>query len=178
MNKFVAKFDRLLTLIEEYLLYILLFSMFICVLLGFVSRYVLVTPLAWADELARYLMIWGTFIGASYGVKKGAHITLDILEVTLTEKVNKIFRIISHFISILFFALLVIGGIPLVHNMMNVVVQTSPTLQIPMYLVYSAVAIGSTLMIIRYLILIYYEFTEKEADKNTSLQNQPEKNML
>lgn len=178
MSKFIGKLDRTLSIIEEYLIYILLLSMLLAIFASFVSRYILVTPLAWAEELARYLMIWGTFIGASYGVRTGAHITLDILGVVLNEKSNKILRILSHFISILFCVLLVVGGIPLIHNLTSVVHQTSPTLQVPMYFVYSAVVIGSLLMIVRYLIIIFDEFTGNQEIKATSLQEKVGKNVL
>ena len=40
-------------------------------------RYVLNNSLVWAEELARYLFIWITFLGAGLGVGKKVHIGVD-----------------------------------------------------------------------------------------------------
>ena len=40
------------------------------------SRYLLGQPLVWVEELAVYSFIWGTFIGASLGLKELRHIKI------------------------------------------------------------------------------------------------------
>jgi TRAP-type transport system small permease protein len=40
------------------------------------SRYLLDQPLVWVEELAVYSFIWGTFIGASLGLKELRHIKI------------------------------------------------------------------------------------------------------
>ena len=40
------------------------------------SRYLLDQPVVWVEELAVYSFIWGTFIGASLGLKELRHITI------------------------------------------------------------------------------------------------------
>jgi len=44
-----------------------------------ISRFVLRDSLSWSEELARYLMVWATFIGASIGVKRGSHVGVEAL---------------------------------------------------------------------------------------------------
>ena len=42
-----------------------------------VTRYAFNQPIAWVEELATYSFIWGTFIGASLGLKKDRHIKIE-----------------------------------------------------------------------------------------------------
>ena len=41
------------------------------------TRYVLNQPIIWVEELATYCFIWGAFIGASLGLKRGRHVRIE-----------------------------------------------------------------------------------------------------
>jgi len=43
------------------------------------TRYVTESPLIWSEELARYLFVWITLIGAAAAVRTNGHFGLDIL---------------------------------------------------------------------------------------------------
>ena len=49
----------------------LLAAMTTVILLGVTFRYVLEAPLAWSEELAKLLMLWIVFLGASAGIQRG-----------------------------------------------------------------------------------------------------------
>lgn len=163
MKKSIDRFEKVLSKIEENIIFILLVGMLLSVFAGFVSRYILNSPLSWSEELARYLMIWATFIAVSYGVKTGAHITLDVLVVYLNDKANKLLRAISYIISIIYCIVVIFIGIPFVNNLINTG-QTSPAMQFPMYIVYASIVVGSILMTIRYLILFYQDIVRGEKE--------------
>jgi TRAP-type C4-dicarboxylate transport system permease small subunit len=42
-------------------------------------RYVLNLSLDWADEVARLTFVWATFLGVPHGVKRGAHVGIDLV---------------------------------------------------------------------------------------------------
>lgn len=158
LKKVINSIDNILTKIEENITFILLFAMLLAVFAGFVSRYIFNSPLDWSEEFSRYVMIWATFIGASYGVKTGAHITLDVLVVFFSEKANKILRTVSYVFSLIYCVLVVFIGIPFIENLIKTQ-QLSPAMQIPMYFVYISIIVGTILMFVRYIILLIYEFT-------------------
>jgi TRAP-type C4-dicarboxylate transport system permease small subunit len=49
----------------------------LCIFVQVVTRYGFDRPLAWAEELATYAFIWGTFVGASLGLKRGVHLRVE-----------------------------------------------------------------------------------------------------
>jgi TRAP-type C4-dicarboxylate transport system permease small subunit len=58
---------------------VLLAAMTAVILLGVAFRYVLEAPLPWSEELAKLLMLWIVFLGASAGIQRGEHVTIDFL---------------------------------------------------------------------------------------------------
>lgn len=158
LKKVIKTLDNILTKIEENLTFLLLLSMLLAVFASFVSRYIFNAPLTWTEEFARYVMIWATFIAASYGVKTGAHITLDVLVIYLSERGNKILRIVSYLFALVYCGLIVFIGIPFINSLIETH-QQSPAMQIPMYVVYSSIIVGTIFMLLRYIILLFNEMT-------------------
>lgn len=148
----LKKFDKRLEQIEEYFVFASLLLMVIIVFVNVVGRFIFNFSFTWSEEAARYLMIWATFVAASLGVKKGSHITLDILTVYLPEKANRIIRAISYLLSMVYCVLLLFIGVPFIMDMISNG-QLSPALQIPVHFVYLSIIIGSVLMFIRYILL-------------------------
>ena len=50
------------------------------------TRYVFNYPIVWVEELAGYAFVWATFLGASYGLKKGRHIRIQTFVDRLGER--------------------------------------------------------------------------------------------
>lgn len=168
LKKISKRIDKIVSIFEENLIFILLMTMLLAVFSNFVSRYFFNSTIGWAEELSRYLMIWSTFIGASYGVKKGAHITLDVLVIYLSERANKLLRAISYVISIIFCVLIIYLGIPFINDLI-VSNQQSPSLSLPMYVVYGSIILGSTLMLIRYILLFIQDIIYNEEIEKTDI---------
>lgn len=158
LKKVIKTLDNILTKIEENLTFLLLLSMLLAVFASFVSRYIFNDPLTWTEEFARYVMIWATFIAASYGVKTGAHITLDVLVIYLSERGNKILRIVSYLFALVYCGLVIFIGIPFINSLIETH-QQSPAMHIPMYVVYSSIIVGTIFMFLRYIILLFNEMT-------------------
>jgi TRAP-type C4-dicarboxylate transport system permease small subunit len=115
-----------------------------------VSAYFRGFNLTWAQELCIYMFIWMAKFGAAYGVRQGIHVGVDVLVNQIGERARK---------SVIFFALLsggiftftvgTFGGI-FVYDLASTD-QTSPDLELPMWIVYLAVPAGSYLMCFRFL---------------------------
>ncbi|NEU30896.1 TRAP transporter small permease [bacterium LRH843] len=156
IKRSVEKLDNTLAKIEGNIVFVLLFLMLVIVFASVINRFIFNGQIRWAEELSRYIMIWASFIGASLGVKKGAHISVDAFVSFLPLKFKKITTIVSNFISLAFCLAVLFIGIPFIMNLLETG-QMSPALRIPMYYAYLSVIVGIGLMAIRYIILIIYE---------------------
>jgi TRAP-type C4-dicarboxylate transport system permease small subunit len=79
MDRFLRGYWRLLAgigALEQALGVLLIANIVLNIGAQVFSRYVLGLPLVWVEEMAVYSFIWGTFIGASLGLKRARHIRI------------------------------------------------------------------------------------------------------
>ena len=74
----------------EKLLPLLMLAIVLIVCWQVLSRYLLHSPSSISEEIARFLLIWISLIGAVYCYRTKAHLGLDILTNKLAEKQQKI----------------------------------------------------------------------------------------
>ncbi len=60
-----------------------------------VTRYLFDRPIVWVEELATYAFIWGTFIGASLGLKRGRHIRIETFVAALRPRGAALVRLVA-----------------------------------------------------------------------------------
>ena len=114
-----------------------------------VLRYVFQSPIFWAEELVRYLMVWVIFVGGSQATKKGGHVAVDAVTRLLSRKANDRLALAVNIFALGFLGVLFwYSGEQVLR--VRAAAQTSPALEIPMWLVYLAIPIGSLLMFVRF----------------------------
>lgn len=79
--KFVYKFDRVLSLIEEISTAFVFIVMSCLVLAGVVSRFILHVPMIWTEELSRYCLVFVVFIGISLTARDMTEVPCVIIDV-------------------------------------------------------------------------------------------------
>jgi TRAP-type C4-dicarboxylate transport system permease small subunit len=141
MIKLIAGLDRII----ERALMTLMTLIVIAVSWQVFSRYLLQAPSSTSEEIARFLLIWISMIGAVYCYRTKAHLGLNILTNKMKAKQKKNAELLSHVLIFSFSALvLVVGGSQLV-NLSYHPVQTSPALNLPMGLIYLVLPISGLL---------------------------------
>ncbi|MEZ5796672.1 MAG: TRAP transporter small permease [Paracoccaceae bacterium] len=106
--------------------------------------------LTWAQELCIFLFIWMAKFGAAYGVRVGIHVGVDILVEKLHGRARQAITVIAMAGGILFTAIICwIGTDFVLHTYHGG--QTSPDLEVKMWVVYLAVPLGSALMCFRFI---------------------------
>lgn len=136
--------DRVNALVE-YAVCALLAVMVVVVFLQVIFRFVIRSSLPWSEEMARYLMVWIVFLGASIGVKRKSHIGVEAVVSLLPDTLRRCTSILVHAFSCVFFAFMIHYG----RTILRVVgFQLSPAMEISMAIPYSAVFAGGALMFV------------------------------
>ncbi|WP_172118853.1 TRAP transporter small permease [Halomonas hibernica] len=157
LYRFFNKLDAVLTKVEERVVCFLIATMLTVVFLGVFNRTLIQLPIPWLEELARYLMIWAAFIGASLGVKRAVHISVDALIMLLPVAAQRLMTFIAYMASCILCAWLFYIGIEFVGRVINTG-QLSPAMRIPMYTAYAAVPCGFLLMTFRFFLKCIFFF--------------------
>ncbi|WP_428912101.1 TRAP transporter small permease [Niallia sp. Krafla_26] len=143
--------------IEEWILVASLLLIVTLVFLQVISRYVISYSFGWSEELSRYILIWIAWIGAAYTVRTQKHIRVELVKNIVNETGKKVIELITLLIWFLFALFLVLNGTELISNLFATG-QTSPSNEIPMWIVYLAVPIGGSLMALRLIQQAIYIF--------------------
>jgi len=106
--------------------------------------------ISWAQELCIYMFIWMAKFGAAYGVRTGIHVGVDVLVNMLPPRSRKHVIMFAVLCGALFTAAIAAFGISFVGQMYSTG-QQSNDLEAPMWVIYSAIPLGSGLMCFRFL---------------------------
>jgi TRAP-type C4-dicarboxylate transport system permease large subunit len=101
MFRLVDKYLKLMDILDfvvRKLLLVFAGLMTAVVILQVLCRYVLKSPLVWTEEVARYLMLWMAFTGASCIIKKWDNIYVDFFINMLNKKPRKIIMLLQKFV--------------------------------------------------------------------------------
>lgn len=141
MKKFIDNF-------EEFFLAILLPCMCIIVFANTVGRYSGMFSIDWAEESARYMMIWLVFLGISAAAKKNAHFAVGVVFLFTPRKLHIPIRFFILVIVLIFTITATVLGFQYAVRL-HAMGQISPALAIPMWVMYGTIPVGCCLMSIR-----------------------------
>jgi TRAP-type C4-dicarboxylate transport system permease small subunit len=131
---------------EDWLAFAIFWGLAIIVFLQFFTRYVLNDSLAWTEEIARYGLMWVTFIGAAMVTRRNSHIAVVLLTELLPTGPARLLRALIDTIVLAFLALLAYFAVLILERMQF---QRMTVIDLPMSLVYGGVAFGCFLMLYR-----------------------------
>jgi C4-dicarboxylate transporter DctQ subunit len=115
-----------------------------------VQDWLLSLNMSWAQELCIYMFVWMAKFGAAYGVRTGIHVGVDVVVNHLPEGARRKCILFSLFAGALFTGVVAAFGANFVWQLTHTS-QTSPDMELPMWLVYLAIPLGSGLMCFRFL---------------------------
>ncbi|WP_110648854.1 TRAP transporter small permease [Salinicola peritrichatus] len=136
----------------KHLTFLLFIAMVIAVFGQVVMRYLFGTSVFWAEEFARYAMVWIAFLGASMGVVEGAHTKIDFFINRLPQGVKKGVFIFNNVLCILFLSCISYYVVAALSYTMGTL---SPAMRIPMGLMHLILPVSGVLMSVYLLIDTY-----------------------
>lgn len=129
-----------------------------------VLRYFFNSGWEWAEEAARYSIVWIVFLGGSICARKGMHLSVDAVAVRLSAARQRLLRILVDSLTFVFCIFLVIYGSDLV-MLAYETEQLTPGLEMPIYYVYLAIPTGGALMALRSLQDLYRALRHTKAQR-------------
>lgn len=147
---------------EEVLM--MIFLPIIIVMMGaqVIMRYVVGYSLSFPEEISRYSFIWLSYLGVSYAVKTDQALKVDIIH-TLVPKLKKPLDILGDIAYFAFFAYMIVPGFNAV-MVTKAFGSASPALNIPIWILYSSLLLGSVLACVRMIqkyVKMYLEHKKK-----------------
>jgi len=120
-------------------------------------RYLFLYSLSWSEEVARYLMIWVSFLGASLALKYGFHIGVEFVINRIPEKMRGWVNLTAKLGTLLFLIYFTIGGFRVSWAVRD---QDSPALLFSMAYAYLSAPVGGLFMIIQLLNLLVEDWVK------------------
>jgi C4-dicarboxylate transporter DctQ subunit len=178
MEKVMKFLDRL----EEWLIAILIGGATLLIFVAVVHRYLsglsipvlqdwmLSINMSWAQELCIIMFVWMAKFGAAYGVRTGIHVGVDVVINRMDEAMHRRFILLGLFAGAFFTGCIsYLGGHFVWENGAHYAFYhafgfdvanvpegpTTPDLEWPTWMVYSAIPLGSGLMCFRFLQVAY-----------------------
>lgn len=135
-------------------------AMTITVILQVLFRYILKNPLIWTEELARYLMIWMAFLGASSVLKRWEHVFVDYFLCKLPLNIFKAVDILIKSSMLIFLIYLFRLSIKVFPNVG--MKQVTPALGLKMLWAQFGIILGLFLMIMQLTGVILKDVFKRE----------------
>lgn len=136
---------RLLRLVEGLLSGVLVVAVLGLVAFQVVTRYVLNAPVPWSEELARFALVWLTFIGAGYVMARGTHVTVVVGSSMLGKRGAAVLDAFGSLVVVAVCAVLLANSIQFLQTAGR---TSSPAAGISMSYVYGAAVVGFVLIAI------------------------------
>lgn len=146
--------------IEEILCVALLIIMCVIIFAATVARFTQLFVIDWAEELARYCMIWSVFLGIGIAAYRGQHFSVEALSLFVPKRFLNAVQIVCAAIVVIFAGFCAVyGSDVLIWQMKSE--QITASLHWPMWMMYLSIPVGMVLMAVCYCYRTYESLTGK-----------------
>lgn len=147
----MKNFERHFLAVNRWLLIVTLAVMAVIIFTNVVLRYTTSQSIEWAEEVARHLMIWLTFLGCGPTLRYGGHIAVENLQDALSPKGAIAARALIALLLTGFFVFCIWFGLDYMDRTQY---QITPATQISVAIIYAALPVGMLLTLIHWLLIM------------------------
>ncbi len=168
------RLERGLEACNRWVLIALLIAMACIVFANVVLRYTTGDSIIWAEEVARHMMIWSTFLGAGLVLRFGGHVAIDNLHRAVSPPAARVVRgLIAAGIGV-FCLVMAWASADYAWRMRF---QTTPATDVSFAWIYAALPVGFLLCFVHLLFIVrgyvaagrFVESDEMDAESAASL---------
>ena len=147
MGKLEAAFVEL----NKWALILLLGAMSVIVFANVTLRYTTNLSITWAEEVARYMMVWMTFLGAGLTLRYGGHVAITNAMEAMPTAAQRALRAFIVAALLGFFLVMIWVGYGYAMRMRF---QLTPATRIPFSYVYAAIPVGFFLLAVHLMLIV------------------------
>ncbi|MBC7133386.1 MAG: TRAP transporter small permease [Roseovarius sp.] len=147
----MRRIETLFVEANRWALILLLGAMSAIVFSNVALRYLTSFSLAWSEEVARYMMIWMTFLGAGLVLRQGGHVAISTVTDRFGARTRVVLRIVVVAILLVFFVVMIRFGLDYMQRMGR---QLTPATRIPFRHVYVVIPVGFALLAVHLLLIV------------------------
>lgn len=128
--------------LERGVLAILLAGMVAVIFIATVCRYTQIISTPWAEESARYMMIWLAYIGAGMAARTGSHFGVEVVVKRFSDRGKIVFHVLQTIIITILCAWIFYFGIVICLQQLRTG-RVSPSIGLPMWFVTAVIPFGA-----------------------------------
>ncbi|MFQ3787268.1 TRAP transporter small permease [Halomonas sp. A29] len=138
----LQRIERALDAVIQPIVFLGMAALIGVITLQIVSR-VFFTAVGWTEEVARFLLVWISFLGATLAFQRGRHIAVTFVVDALPRRLTQLARIAAVLVALGFMVALIVIG----YRYMQVQsFQRSASLRLSMTYVYAVIPISAAIM--------------------------------
>jgi C4-dicarboxylate transporter DctQ subunit len=157
----ISHFSNKIAAIEKMINTIIFLLMLMIMFAQVLSRYIINYPLNWSEECVRYMFVVTTYLGSAIAVKQAVHIEINIWPAILPKIPNnyiktildRVIPVVADVVSLIFIVFVFWMLFDLSKKSFQFG-QISPSLGIPMYLLYVSILFSLGLMIFHFAVRV------------------------
>ena len=132
------------------------------------SRQLFACSFAISEEIVIFSLAWAILLTLAQAGRKGYHIAVDLFTGKMPPKIKRAVNITISCLSIGYCALILVSSLKFIPHLYAIGVISESPLQLPMWIVYMAVPVGSILLILFYFerVVCYIRNNELKDRKN------------
>lgn len=155
----MQKFEERFLAINRWALILILAIMSVIIFTNVLLRYTTNQSIEWAEEVARHMMIWLTFIGCGPVLRYGGHIAIDNLQDSLPPRAAQVLRTLIALLITGFCLFCIWFGW---QYMDRTQYQSTPATQISFAWIYLALPLGMAMTLIHWLLIVRRYILQRE----------------
>ncbi|HWX03892.1 TRAP transporter small permease [Collimonas sp.] len=168
-NPVVAVLAGVLDRFNKLALYLSMVALMLTALImtySVVARYFFHTPTDWQDDATVFMLVGVIFLCAGYAQSYRGHIGIEALSSILPASVNAVRLLLVDVVSFLFCAFFSWKSWALFHEAWSEGQTTSSTFAPPLWIPYSLMALGMTVLTLQILLQVLTRLTERRPAAN------------
>jgi C4-dicarboxylate transporter, DctQ subunit len=172
INKIIG---MIINAFEVWSLMLCMFLLTVLLIANVIAREFFVS-IYFAEEVAEFLLIFVTFVGVSYGVRKARHIRMGAFFDMMNPRIEKVFMLLIATVSAVVMFIMAFTGYEYVTTAMGRGHETG-ALRLPYWIFYAIIPVGFFMAGIQYIRTIIKNLTEKDTWMSPEQQSEYEEEM-